>query len=232
MDLVVDPRTPETQARFLRESTATLELMRHGWVPARTHPDHGAAAYLVLLFVPPGLLLMSDLTLLLPFVLFVTVVVLAFCAVPWSEGRMTDHARYERLRVLAGHYVLVDGLDADCARLWARTRAALAVARGSTALDAGGELALGHLEWQVARLLTRLSDLRAEHAQLVTPEIEEVARPLTSVLERSRAGVEARVACLERLAEAERTRAWLGRLSTAVPRYQELLDDALDYQGR
>ncbi|NUT41025.1 MAG: hypothetical protein HOV86_13645 [Thermoactinospora sp.] len=232
MDLVVDPRTPEEQTRFLRESTAMLERMRRGWAPARSHPDHGATPYLVLLFVPPGLLLMGDLTLLLPFVLFVTVVILAFCAVPWSEGQMTDYARYERLRVLAGHYVVVDDLDADSAGLWNRARAALAVARGSTALDADGELALSHLEWQIARLLTRLSALRAEHAQLVTPEIEEVARPLTSALERSRTGVEARVACLERVAEAERTRAWLERLSTAVPRYKELLDDAIDYQGR
>ncbi|MFD2352658.1 hypothetical protein ACFSTC_30320 [Nonomuraea ferruginea] len=92
-------------------------------------------------------------------------------------------------------------------------------------------------EWEIARLLAKLSALRSGHREVVsegvTPEVAAVAEPLAQVLDSSERAVVARVEALERyaghVAEAERAyhaRDQIARLSAQLPRYEELLAES------
>ncbi|WP_449062804.1 hypothetical protein [Planomonospora algeriensis] len=89
-------------------------------------------------------------------------------------------------------------------------------------------------EWEIARLLTKLSALRARHHAMArsgrTPEVAAAMAPLERALAASEAAVVARVEALERYADhvAEAERALLSHhqieaLRAQLPEYEELL---------
>jgi DNA-binding transcriptional ArsR family regulator len=103
--------------------------------------------------------------------------------------------------------------------------------------DAGNAVMLPVQEWEIARLLAKLSELRAEHQEVVsegvTPEVAAVAEALGEALDSSQRAVLARVEALERyaghVADAERAyraRRQIERFSARLPRYEELLAES------
>ncbi|MEV4889978.1 hypothetical protein AB0K48_11375, partial [Nonomuraea sp. NPDC055795] len=92
-------------------------------------------------------------------------------------------------------------------------------------------------EWEIARLLAKLSSLRAQHHRTVStglaPEVEAVAAPLARALDSSEAAVVARVEALERyathVAEAERAfhaHHQIEELRERLPEYEELVAES------
>ncbi|MFC7721940.1 hypothetical protein [Nonomuraea recticatena] len=92
-------------------------------------------------------------------------------------------------------------------------------------------------EWEIARLLAKLSALRAEHNELiadgVAPEVAKAVQPLERALLNSEAAVAARVEALERyaghVAEAERAyhaHGQIEELRARLPRYEELVAES------
>jgi hypothetical protein len=154
-----------------------------------------------------------------------------------------EHDVHDHSRAYAGRYVLRDHLDEPARALMTRTQAAVGHVMESRVNaeglldDVRNAVMLPAQEWEIARLLAKLSELRAEHQEVVaegvTPEVEAVAVPLARALAGSEAAVVARVEALERyaghVAEAERAyraRHQIERLSARLPRYEELLAES------
>ena len=116
-----------------------------------------------------------------------------------DEETLLEREIYEQLRWYEGRYVVADDLDESSRRLLARAQQAIATVNGS-AVNAEGLLddvrnavMLPAQEWEIARLLAKLSELRSGHRQVVaegvTPEVAAVAEPLAQALEIGRAHV-------------------------------------------
>ncbi|WP_329426962.1 hypothetical protein OG339_42670 [Streptosporangium sp. NBC_01495] len=140
-------------------------------------------------------------------------------------------------------YLLPDDFDADASRLLGRTRTAVdSVLRSRVNAeglldDVRNAVMLPPQEWEVARLLAKLSSLRGEHRDLmrggVTKEVAAAMKPLERVLAGSESAVIARVEALERyaahVADAERAYRARGQIEALVerlPRYEELLAES------
>ncbi|WP_250572470.1 hypothetical protein [Nonomuraea sediminis] len=150
---------------------------------------------------------------------------------------------YESAREHEGHYVIREDLDEQGRTLLGRAQAAIEAVTDSSVNAEGlldgirNAVMLPAQEWEIARLLAKLSALRAEHEEVVaegiTPEVAAVAEPLAAVLATSQEAVTARVEALERYAghvgEAERAyraRNQIERFSAKLPRYEELLAES------
>ncbi|NRQ35515.1 hypothetical protein HII36_27330, partial [Nonomuraea sp. NN258] len=226
--MVVDPGVPPHDAQLLRDSGQVLVRMRSGWAPARPprlggHGRSVAQGALLVAFV--GLMIGlglfgRDLGLLMLVLLGVPVLIVAFVGndVSEDEDDKVDRLIYDHLRWYEGRYVLVDDLDESSARLLARAQQAIATVTESRVNaeglldDARNAVMLPAQEWEIARLLAKLSALRAKHRETVesglSPEVAAVAEPLARALDSSEDAVVARVEALERYAanvvEAER----------------------------
>ncbi|WP_020539883.1 hypothetical protein [Nonomuraea coxensis] len=226
--MVVDPQIPPDDAQVLRQSRRVLVKMRQGWAPqprkALSDRHRGmVSVFATVVFF--GLLLglgaaIRGLGLLLLVLVGIPLVIVLFARQDLSEEDEDDTERetYELLRWHEGRYVLPDDLDESARRLLARAQRAVAAVTGSRVNteglldDARNAVMLPAEEWEIARLLAKLSALRAKHRETVsrglTPEVEAVAEPLARALDGSEAAVLARVEALERYAanvtEAER----------------------------
>jgi hypothetical protein len=227
-DVVVDPGVPPDDARLLKESRRILLKMRQGWIPQprRVLPSghwRMVAAFATVAFF--GLMLgmgtaVRGLGLLMLVLFGIPLMILLFVRndLPGEEEEDFEREIYEQLRWYEGRYVLTDDLDESSRRLFARARRAIATVTSSRVNaeglldDARNAVMLPAQEWEIARLLAKLSALRAKHRETVsrglTPEVEAVAAPLARALDSSEAAVVARVEALERYAanvtEAER----------------------------
>ncbi|MBB5780927.1 hypothetical protein [Nonomuraea jabiensis] len=227
--MVVDPEVPPDDAQLLRESRRVLLKMRQGWVPEsrraisiaqyRVMAAFGSAALFGMMV--GGSLVGRGLGLLMIVLLGIPLMIVLFVRNDLSfDGEEEEHERkvYEQLRWYEGRYVLIDDLDESSARLLARAQRAIAAVTESR-INAEGLLddvrnavMLPAQEWEIARLLAKLSALRTKHRETVskglTPEVEAVAEPLARALDNSEAAVLARVEALERyasnVADAER----------------------------
>ncbi|MEV4526053.1 hypothetical protein [Streptosporangium sp. NPDC049304] len=136
-------------------------------------------------------------------------------------------------------YLLSDDFDTDASRLLGRARTAVdSILRSRVNAeglldDVRNAVMLPSQEWEVARLLAKLSSLRGEHRDLVrggvAREVAAAMEPLERVLAGSESAVIAKVEALERyaahVADAERAYRARGQIEALVerlPRYEEL----------
>ncbi|WP_206068294.1 hypothetical protein [Nonomuraea composti] len=252
-DVIVDPRVPPKDAQSLRESRDVLLKSRRGWTPGLRRPSRRSEYLMIVAFglaALPGVLLILGLTGLGLFLL--PLVPLAFCLLiasliecfrrPKDEDDEFEHERklFSLLRCYEGHYVLVEDLDASAGRLLTRARRAIFVVTASEVNakglldDVRNAVMLPAQEWEIARLLAKLSAVRAMHgatvSQGLTPEAEAAVMPLTRALDLSEKAVLARVVALERYAAhvSEADRAFQARLQVEelrgrVHQYEELV---------
>ncbi|MCF6471375.1 hypothetical protein FAF44_23710 [Nonomuraea sp. MG754425] len=255
--MIVDPELPGDVAALLRDHRKVLLRVESGWVPARRrHSPAASAVARPAAGVTALVAAVYGLTLFVaerytPFVVIMTGSALLMVAVllrprPDAEverRRALEHEVYETARRNDGRYVLRDRLDDPARALMGRAQNAIDQVMDSSVHteglldDARNAVMLPAQEWEIARLLAKLSQLRAEHQEVisegVTPEVAAVAEPLAHALDSSQRAVLVRVEALERyaghVADAERAyraRNQIERLSAKLPRYEELLAES------
>nr|WP_236714639.1 hypothetical protein [Nonomuraea pusilla] len=255
MGVVVDPGVPPEIAGMLRANAPLLSRIRAGWSPPpsmRPGRRRSPSSVALLAATPVVIALMAVLagTTLAPagfvilgsFVFVVLVKVASMSEAP-EEERPQLRRLYEQARWYDGRYLLPEDFDEEAAQVLARAQRAIGgVLRSHVNAeglldDARNAMMLPAQEWEIARLLAKLSALRAEHRQLlasgVAPEVAAVLEPLERALAGSEAAVVARVEALERyaghVAEAERAyhaRGQIEELRARLPRYEELLAES------
>ncbi|NUT41027.1 MAG: hypothetical protein HOV86_13655 [Thermoactinospora sp.] len=247
MDVVVDPGVPEEEARLLRENGDLLRRFRTGWVPdGRRKRLMGKAPDLAVIGVVTAVLFMAGVAMDGPLIL-AFVGLLAFLAyyVRLSAQQEESRAReiYDQSRWHEGRYVLTNDLDEASQRLLKRARDAITTVTDSMVNaqglldDVRNAVMLPAQEWEIARLLAKLSDLRGKHRETVShglsPEVAAVAEPLAKALDSSEAAVVARVEALERYAMhvADAELAYMAHhqveeLRSRLPQYEELVAEA------
>ncbi|MFD0887842.1 hypothetical protein ACFQ08_25155, partial [Streptosporangium algeriense] len=215
--IIVDPALPEEAATVLRDNVLLLARVRKGWKPlppprrrsTATLAVQGILAALGLVaafFVGAGLLVEIVLSITLA-----CLVVAAVRAAGDSEDRLSsEHALYDLADDCRERYLLEEDFDDAAGELLLRTRTAVGSVLGSRVNaeglldDVRNAVVLPTQEWEIARLLAKLSALRAEHRTLlaggVTPEVSAAVRPLERVLADSEKAVVARVEAIERYA--------------------------------
>ncbi|WP_327582081.1 hypothetical protein OHA25_39935 [Nonomuraea sp. NBC_00507] len=255
--VIVDPAVPRDVAALLRDNPEILARIHDGWAPA--HKRLRLAAGLTVQLTVTGTAALAGLYgltlfvagLYTPFVVMTTgaaLMVVALLLRPRPDAEVERRHALERLvhdksRDYHGRYVLREHLDEPARALMARAQEAVEQVVGSQVNaeglldDAGNAVMLPEQEWEIARLLAKLSELRAEHQEVVsegvTPEVAAVAEALGEALDSSQRAVLARVEALERyaghVADAERAyraRRQIERFSARLPRYEELLAES------
>ncbi len=252
--VVVDPALSREVADLLRANHALLARVHEGWRPPPKGADPtlglavsvgaGVVAAVLALY---GLALFAAgrytsfaMTMTGAAVLTVAVLLRPRTDAATERRRALEREVHQHARGHEGRYVLDEQLDEPARALLARAGTAVEQVMASR-INAEGLLddvrnavMLPAQEWEIARLLAKLSALRAEHQEViaegVTPEVAAVAGPLAEALDSSEAAVLARVEALERyaghVADAERAyraRRQIERLSARLPRYEELL---------
>ncbi|MCF6471374.1 hypothetical protein FAF44_23705 [Nonomuraea sp. MG754425] len=248
--MVVDPGVPPEDAQLLRASRQVLIKMRQGWAPPqprtlsgrqyRMIAGFGGAAFFGLMMGFGTGARGLGLLLLVLFGIPLMIVLFARNDRTWDDEDDDEREAYEHLRWYEGRYVLTEDLDESSARLLARAQHAIETVTGSRVNaeglldDVRNAVMLPAQEWEIARLLAKLSALRTKHRQTVsqglTPEVEAVAAPLARALDSSEEAVVARVEALERYAanvtDAERAYVahhQIEELRGRVHQYEELV---------
>ncbi|WP_327092895.1 hypothetical protein OIE66_20305 [Nonomuraea sp. NBC_01738] len=256
MSVVVDAELPPQTAGLLRANPRLLMQMRHGWRPPPVpppEPRRRRPSGVTLLLATPavialiGVLLETSLAplafaLLGAFVILVLVRISSVNELP-DPDHVHERRVYEQARRHQGHYLLPGDFDVPAKAMLLRTQHAVGAVLSSRVNAEGlldgvrNTVILPAQEWEIARLLAKLSGLRAEHNALlergVAPEVAAVVRPLERALVNSEAAVLARIEALERyaahVAEAERAyhaRSQIEELRARLPRYEELLAES------
>ncbi|MEV0166115.1 hypothetical protein B0I32_104159 [Nonomuraea fuscirosea] len=255
MGVVVDPGVPPEIAGLLRSNVSLLSRIRAGWVPpavAAPQRRRGPSSALLLAATPVVIALMAVLlaspvapagfVLLGTYVFIVLVKIASMSEVP-EDDRPHERGVYEQARWYDGRYLLPEDFDHDARMVLTRAQRAIgSVLRSHVNAegmldDARNAVMLPAQEWEIARLLAKLSALRLEHRELlargIAPEVAAVIEPLERALVNSEAAVVARVEALERyaghVAEAERAyhaRGQIEELRARLPRYEELLAES------
>jgi hypothetical protein len=248
---------PGEAADLFRDNRELLLRIRGGWIP--THRPRPPAFGLVTNLLITAVTLVAIgagldfflAGLYTPFVVIMTLAALLIIGMvarprPDAEAErrlVVEHHVYESARRYEGRFVLHEDLDEGARALMSRAQRAIDAIMGSHVHaeglldDVRNAVMLPAQEWEIARLLAKLSRLRAEHEEVVaegiTPEVAAVTEPLAHVLDSSERAVLTRVEALERyaghVAEAERAyraRHQIDRLSANLPRYEELLAES------
>ncbi len=252
--MVVDPGVPPEDASLLHDNPHLLARMRRGWVadpPPRRMSRLGRVTVVVLGVLTLVIMLMGSGAVsngtgaLIIALIGVPLLIMAFVGADIVED---DDVRDERealnrARWYEGRYVLPEDLDEASQRLLARGQAAIRAITYSAVNVEGlldgvrNAVMLPAQEWEIARLLAKLSALRAKHRQTVsegvTPEVAAVAEPLARALDSSENAVVARVEALERyaanVAEAEgayRAHHQIEELRGRLGEYEELVAES------
>ncbi|NUP03217.1 MAG: hypothetical protein HOV96_25580 [Nonomuraea sp.] len=249
--MIVDPAVPHDVAALLRDNAELLRRVRSGWTPRRRRrlPLHGAAitaagsAVLGFALFVAGEYIHFVLIMICAALLTVAVLLRPRPGADVKRRHAAEREVYDQARAHDGRYVLHDDLDEAARALMTRAQTAVEQVMSSRVnaeglLDAlRNAVTLPAREWEIARLLAKLSALRAEHGEVVaegvTPEVAAVAEPLAQVLDSSLRAVLDRVVALERYAghvagaeRAYRARNQIERLSARLPRYEELLAES------
>ncbi|MEV0236721.1 hypothetical protein [Nonomuraea sp. NPDC050786] len=255
MGVVVDPGVPPEAAGLLRANAPLLSRIRAGWVPPAEvrPPRHKSPAGAALLAATPVMIALMAVLLASPiraagFVLlgtyvFIVLVRIATMNEVTEDRRPYDRGVYEQARCYDGRYLLPEDFDPEARAVLLRAQRAIgSVLRSHVNAeglldDARNAVMLPAQEWEIARLLAKLSALRQEHRELlargIAPEVAAVIEPLERALVNSEAAVVARVEALERyaahVADAERAyhaRSQIEELRARLPRYEELLAES------
>ncbi|MGR6916945.1 hypothetical protein ACU635_22145 [[Actinomadura] parvosata] len=244
-DVIVDPEVPPQDARVLRQSRDVLLRMRQGWTPGLLPRFSGPHYWMLAAFAPAACfgLLLSLGMMSAGIVMLLLAVPLALLPLLGRGGgggaEASERAAFAQLRWYEGRYVLADDLDVPAAALLVRARRSIATVTGSRVNadglldDVRNAVMLPEQEWEIARLLAKLSALRVTYAEAAAhgaaPGFEAVARALRD----SEAAVLARVEALERyaagVADAERayvTRARIEELRSRAHQYEALAAEA------
>ncbi|WP_307832635.1 hypothetical protein [Planomonospora sp. ID91781] len=248
--VAVDPEVPAEVADLFRRNGSLLSRIRAGWtpepridapgLPVRALQVGGAIVSLLLL----GGALRADDGRILVFVPALLLFVVFTGHLVAREGPLesedTEQEVYRNARWYEDRYLLPEDFDAPAEQLRERTRKAVEYVLRSQVNasglldDARNSVMLPAQEWEIARLLAKLSALRDEHGRFGhdarTPEVAAAMAPLERALAASEAAVVARVEALERyaghVAEAERAfraHQQVELLRSRLPRYEELL---------
>jgi len=251
--VVVDPEVPPRTADLFRRHASMLSRIRAGWTPEPSPPNSRlpgrflnvgggvAALFLVcLMFLADVGQLLFFMLALLVFVVFVGLL----AAREPLEPETVEQELYREARWYEGRYLLpAEDFDYDAGQLLDRTQQAIDYILRSQVNAAGmlddvrNSVMLPAQEWEIARLLNKLSSLRNEHQEFVyggsTPEVAAAMAPLERALAASEAAVLARIEALERyashVADAERALRAQGQiemLRARLPRYEELLAES------
>ena len=254
--MVVDPEVPPEIAGILRANAPLLSRVKAGWVPPVAMPAErrrrSPSSVALLAATPVIIALMAVLldtsaapvgfVLLGGFVFVVLIKIASISEVPETD-RPYERSVYERARWYDGRYLIPDDFDAEAARVLIRAQRAIGTVLRSHVNAEGllddmrNAVMLPAQEWEIARLLAKLSALRTEHRELlargVAPEVAAVVEPLEKALTSSEAAVVVRVEALERyaghVAAAERAyhaRGQIEELRARLPRYEELLAES------
>ncbi|MFC4116171.1 hypothetical protein [Nonomuraea zeae] len=232
-----------------------MSRVRAGWVPpaAPPLPRRKSPSSTALLAATPVVIALMAVLLASPaaaagFVLLGTYVFIVLVKIA-SMNEVPDNDRphergvYEQARWYDGRYLLAEDFDQEARLVLLRAQRAIgSVLRSHVNAeglldDARNAVMLPAQEWEIARLLAKLSALRLEHRELlargIAPEVAAVIQPLERALVNSEAAVVARVEALERyakhVAEAERAyhaRGQIEELRARLPRYEELLAES------
>ncbi|MEU4834077.1 hypothetical protein [Streptosporangium sp. NPDC023615] len=252
---MVDPALPQEVADVLRVNPTVIARVRAGHGPPES-PEREHAPTGLLVF--GGILSAASLLILLWLGGGFSAAILPAVALGWfllaairAQGASEEEAipeweLYDLAHRYRDHCLLpdeLDDLDGGARRLLDRTRQAVdSVLRSRVNTDGllddvRNTVMLPHQEWEIARLLVKLSTLKKEHRHLVhggvTPEVAAAVRPLERALAGSENAVTARVEALERyaahVADAERAyraRAQIQAFAERLPRYEELLAES------
>ncbi|MGC5009812.1 hypothetical protein ACLQ2R_03505 [Streptosporangium sp. DT93] len=253
--VVVDPALPAEVADILRVNPTVLAHVRAGHGPPES-PEKEHAPVGLLVF--GGVLAAVSLLIVLWLGGGLPAAIVPAGALGWfliaairaagdaDEETTPEWELYDLAYRYRDHCLLpeeLDDLDGGARRLLDRTRQAVgSVLRSRVNTDGllddvRNTVMLPHQEWEIARLLAKLSTLRKEHRHLVhdgvTPEVAAVVRPLERALAGSQSAVTARVEALERyaahVADAERAyraRTQIEAFVERLPRYEELLAES------
>ncbi|MFI6538207.1 hypothetical protein ACIBHY_37545 [Nonomuraea sp. NPDC050547] len=255
-DVIVDPDVPDHDAHLLRRHGPLLARIRRGWAPPRrtdASPAHkqkmqlGLAAalaiVLVITVINSGFDGFGFLLGVVTVIIFMTGILRRDIDPAEDERETTLREVYEQARWYEGRFILLGDLDESSQRLLGRAGRAIQAVLCSRVNaeglldDVRNGVMLPAEEWEIARLLAKLSGLRAQHHRTVStglaPEVEAVAAPLARALDSSEAAVVARVEALERyathVAEAERAfhaHHQIEELRGRLPQYEELVAES------
>ncbi|MFI9557312.1 hypothetical protein [Nonomuraea endophytica] len=253
--MVIDPAVSAETAGLLRANAHLLARIRLGWRPepvVTERPRRNPSSLLLLMATPPMIALVAVLlesrvapagfVVLGAFVVLVLVRMAAINETP-PDSRVHERIVFEQARWNEGRYLLPEDFDLEARAILARAQEAIGTVLRSHVNAEGllddirNAVMLPAQEWEIARLLAKLSSLRTEHRALlgrgVAPEVAEVVAPLERALDSSEAAVLARVEALEgyagHVAEAEaayHARGQIEELRARLPRYEELLAES------
>ncbi|MEU4832183.1 hypothetical protein [Streptosporangium sp. NPDC023615] len=252
--VVVDPEVPREVADLLRRNGPLLSRFRTGRVPRDDGGPRVPGALIGVLggfavLIPAVLAVLGD---SLSFVVPLLAVMIAFClliltvvyiARKPSPIDSVERVLYGHARQWRGRFLVLEDFDHGARRLLGRVQRAIDFILNSRINALGmldsvrNSVMLPAEEWEIARLLTKLSALRVKHRHLArggrSPEMVAAMAPLERALAASEAAVTARVEALERYAGhvAAAERAFLAQgqieiLRTHLPEYEQLVAEA------
>ncbi|MFF4414168.1 hypothetical protein ACFYY8_16660 [Streptosporangium sp. NPDC001559] len=245
--VVVDPEVPAEVASLMRRNGRLLSRFRSGWNP---EPD-GAARVPAVITATFGATMLAGLggTLLvgvpLAFsitaaVICLTVLGVIYLATKPAPADSVERVLYRHARHYQGGYLIIEDFDYGARELLGRAQRAIDHILRSRVNVMGmldsvrNAVMLPAEEWQIARLLTKLSELRARHRHMArggrTPEVAAAMAPMERALAASEAAVVARVEALERYAahvtQADHALVSQGQievLRAQLPEYEQLV---------
>ncbi|NUR89025.1 MAG: hypothetical protein HOY71_33495 [Nonomuraea sp.] len=246
--MVVDPGVPPQDAALLRGNQDILLRMREGWKPetADKQPTRsrrqpmlilGAAGLLVVLFAAGAT--RNPLVVLVALGAAFGLLVRALLPYDVVETNPAEEQVYRLGRLYYGRYLLPGDLDSSSQRLLSRAQRAVHAVSVSEVNGRGlldgvrNAVMLPAEEWEIARLLAKLSSLRSRHqgtvAGGVTPEVAAIAEPLTAALNSSEAAVLALELYAANVAEADlayRAQRQIAEMRERLPEFEELVAES------
>ncbi|MFF5207291.1 hypothetical protein [Streptosporangium sp. NPDC000396] len=245
--VVVDPEIPADIANLMRRNGPLLSRFRTGWSPEPGDSPRipvalwaafgGTVGPLLALTVAVGLSFAFPVALASLFTVILSCVYIAKKPAPVDS---VERVLYRHAQWYKGGYLLLEDFDYGARELLGRAQQAIDYVFKSRVNAMGmldsvrNSVMLPAEEWEIARLLTKLSALRAKHRRLAhggrTPEVAAAMAPLEKALAASEAAVIARVEALERYAghvanadRAMRSQGQIDALLAHLPEYEQLV---------
>ncbi|MFI6511858.1 hypothetical protein ACIBCT_30020 [Streptosporangium sp. NPDC050855] len=252
--VVVDPEVPREVADLFRRSGPMLSRFRAGRVPRQTGDSRlpgklvgtlgvSTAALSAALGVLGGSPLLAIFLMIMLGGLSLVILSVVYIARKPSSVDSVERVLYRHCLDWQGRFLILEDFDHDSRHLLGRVQRAIDFIVKSRTNSLGmldsvrNSVMLPAEEWEIARLLTKLSALRARHRHLArggrSPEVVAAMAPLERALAASEAAVTARVEALERYARhvADADRALLSQgqievLKAHLPEYEQLVAEA------
>ncbi|MBB2911455.1 hypothetical protein FHS43_002728 [Streptosporangium becharense] len=250
--VVVDPEVPADVADLLRRNGPLLYRFRTGRTPRATDGPRIPRPLLGVFGATTGLGALAAVPLAVPapgvaaflfgsmVSVYGTILSVVYIARKPSPIDSEENVLYRHSQQWQGHYLILEDFDYGARNLLGRVQRAIDFIVHSRVNALGmldrvrNAVMLPAEEWEIARLLTKLSALRAKHRNLArggrSPEVTAAMVPLERALSASEAAVVARVEALERyaghVAEAEkalRAQSQLDVLRQHLPEYEQLV---------